>query len=150
MILIPLRTIVVTTIMLALQVSTCLPEEATPNPHSESGDCSVCHVASVDKLRGWFVFGSTKKELKDDLNTVCKKCHTVQISSPDGLIGVGVGHATGKKTSINHKNLPLASDGTITCAITCHNMHVISDDRHQQLKHLRLPANSLCISCHDR
>lgn len=119
------------------------------SPHSDSGDCGICHVASAEKLRSWFAFASTKREMKDDLNHLCQKCHTVQISTPEGALGIGVGHATGKKPSVNHQNFPLGPDGTITCATTCHDMHVQSKDMHQQRKHLRVPAKSLCISCHD-
>lgn len=140
---------VISLMMLFMTTSLSQAEEVKNNPHSDSGDCAICHVASADKLRSWFVFGSTKRELKDDLNHICQQCHTVQINSSAGL-GVGVGHATGKKPSVNHQQLPLAPDGTITCAITCHDMHVLSNDKHQQLKHLRVPANALCISCHDR
>ena len=110
-----------------------------PSPHSESSDCSVCHIAPAEKLRSWFVFVSTKKQLKNDLNEVCQHCH-----------GSNFGHATGKKTSVNHAGLPLAGDGTVTCATTCHNMHIRSEDQKQQFYHLRLPIDSLCISCHDK
>lgn len=140
-------TVIMTVIVLSADV--CRADEVRINPHSDTGDCTVCHVASADKLRSWFTFGSTKRELKDDLNKICQKCHIVQITSPDGMLGIGIGHATGKKTKLNRASLPLAGDGTINCAITCHNMHVTSDDRQQQLKHLRLPSNSLCVSCHN-
>lgn len=140
---------VLTLMVLVVTTSLTGATEGNISPHSDSGDCSICHVASVDTLRGWFVFGSTKRELNDDLNHICQKCHSVQINSPGGL-AIGIGHATGKKPSVNHQNLPLAPDGTITCATTCHDMHVKSDDKHQQSKHLRVPAKSLCISCHDR
>lgn len=140
----------ITLLMLFMTTSFAGAKDVKNSPHSDSGDCSICHVAPADKLRGWFVFGSTKRELKENLNQICQQCHTVQIETSEGGLGVGVGHATGKRPSVNHQNLPLAPDGTITCATTCHNMHVISDDKHQQLKHLRIPANSLCISCHDR
>lgn len=130
--------------------SICFAGDEKHNPHSDTGDCATCHVASSEKLRGWFVFGATKKEMKADLNQICQRCHKVQPNHADGLAVVGTGHAIGRKPAVNHENLPLASDGTITCAITCHNMHVTSDDRHQQLKHLRLPVNSLCVSCHDK
>lgn len=108
------------------------------SPHSDAGDCTLCHVAPLKTLRGWFVFGSTKRQLKDDLVEVCKKCH-----------GSGFGHAVGKKTPLNHEGLPLAGDGTVTCATTCHNMHIRTEDQKQQFYHLRLPFDSLCISCHD-
>jgi hypothetical protein len=146
---IALDAIVVSLAVLLLSTATCPAEDIKVNPHSEGGDCAVCHVAPPDKLRGWFVFGSTKREMKADLNQLCLQCHTVK-PEPEGSLGVGIGHATGKKTAINHENLPLANDGTITCATTCHNMHVTSDNRQLHLKHLRVPANLLCVSCHDR
>lgn len=126
----------------------CASEGVKTSPHSETGDCAICHVAPVNKLRGWFVFGSTKREMKEDLNQLCLKCHAIE-PLPEGSLGVGTGHAAGKKPAVNHQNLPLASDGTITCATTCHNMHITSDERQLQLKHLRLPVNSMCNSCHD-
>lgn len=129
--------------------SFAIAEGSKTSPHSDTGNCSICHVASTDKLRSWFAFGSTKREMNDDLNHLCQKCHTVQINTAEGALGVGVGHATGKKTLINHRNFPLAPDGTITCATTCHDMHVESKDMHQQRKHLRVPAKELCIACHD-
>lgn len=146
---IALDAVVMTLAVLLLSTAECPAEDIKVNPHSEGGDCAVCHVAPPDKLRGWFVFGSTKREMKADLNQLCLQCHTVK-PEPEGSLGVGIGHATGKKPAANRGDLPLASDGTITCATTCHNMHVISDNRQLQQKHLRLPANSLCISCHDR
>lgn len=110
-----------------------------PSPHSETADCSVCHVASLEKLQGWFVFDSTKKQLKNDSNEICQRCH-----------GPNFGHATGKKTSLNRAGLPLSTNDTVTCAMTCHDMHILSDDKKQQFYHLRLPINSLCVSCHDK
>lgn len=109
------------------------------SPHSDAGDCSLCHVASVDKLRGWFVFASTKRELKDGHVEVCRKCH-----------GSDFGHGIGREPVVNHLELPLADDGTITCATTCHSMHIHAEDPKQTFYHLRLPADSLCISCHDK
>jgi len=131
-----------------LNYTECVAEDVSVSPHSESGDCSICHVAPVDRLRSWFAFGSTKREMKYDLNQMCKKCHTIE-PLPEDSLGVGIGHATGKKPAVNKQNFPLATDGTITCATTCHNMHITSDDRHQQSMHLRRPANSLCLSCHN-
>lgn len=111
-------------------------------PHSETGKCSICHVLSAESLRSSLVMGtasSSKKQLKYNLNEVCQRCH-----------GSNFGHATGKKTLLNIANLPLGVDDTITCATTCHNMHVRSDDFKQQSYHLRLSFDSLCVSCHDK
>lgn len=109
------------------------------SPHSDSGDCSLCHVAAPEKLRSWFAFTSTKREMKDGPVEVCQKCH-----------GPGFGHATGQTTSLNRAKLPLAADGTITCATTCHQMHIHTDDPQQTFYQLRLPADALCLSCHDK
>lgn len=124
-------------------------EDVKVSPHSEEGDCAICHVAPANKLRGWFVSGSTKRALKEDPNQLCLKCHTIEPNHAGGFLGIGIGHATGKKTAVNHKNLPLASDGTITCATTCHNVHATPDDRQLYVKRLRLPVNVLCTSCHN-
>lgn len=134
---------------LLLMNSPCVAEEIKANPHSDKGDCTICHVASAETLRGWFVLGSTKRALKDDLNVLCQKCHTVEPTHAGGFLGVGKGHATGKKLTYNKHNLPLASDGTITCATTCHNVHVSQDERNLQNKLLRMPVNDLCMSCHN-
>lgn len=143
-------TTLTTLIVLFLSASVSPAEETGGSPHTDSSDCGICHVASADKLRSWFAFGSTKRELKYDLNQVCFKCHTVGSTHAGGFFGVGIGHGVGKKPAINRSELPLAGDGTITCATTCHNMHVMSEDRLQHRKRLRLPVNSLCLSCHDK
>lgn len=146
---IALETGVMICAVLVLSVAVCPAEDGRPSPHSESGDCLLCHVAPADKLRSWFTSGSTKRELKYDLNQVCLQCHTVKPTHAGGFVGVGQGHAIGKKPEINTQNLPVAQDGTITCATTCHNVHVISEDKRLQRKRLRLPVNSLCMSCHN-
>lgn len=133
---------------LVFNYSESFAEDSRGNPHSDSGDCSVCHVASADKLRSWFAFASTKREMKDGSDQMCLQCHTIK-PVPEDSLWVGIGHATGKKPAVNKSNLPLSAAGTITCATTCHNMHGVSDDRQQQIKHLRLPVNSLCKSCHN-
>ena len=110
------------------------------NPHAVTADCSLCHVASMDKLRGWFVFPSTKRLLVSDPTTLCRNCH-----------GVSFGHGIGKKPHMNRADLPLNADGTVNCALTCHDMHVSDvDDAAQQNFHLRLPHSKLCVSCHDK
>jgi hypothetical protein len=110
------------------------------SPHNESGDCTLCHVASKEKLDSWFTFTSTKRQLKSDHNELCRKCH-----------GVSFGHGVGKKPAMNRENLPLSADGTINCALTCHNMHVVSADHPDQERlHLRIHVAKLCLSCHDK
>lgn len=110
------------------------------NPHGDNADCSLCHVAPVDKLRGWFVFPSTKRQLVTDPTNLCVKCH-----------GVSFGHGVGKKPLMNRSDLPLGTDGTINCALTCHDIHFSGVDvDNQQRFHLRLPQSKLCVSCHDK
>lgn len=113
-------------------------EKYGPSPHKSEGDCTVCHVYPPEKLKSWFVLASTKRKLKADPVELCVRCH-----------GSGFGHAIGKKTLVNHSALPLDSHGRITCATTCHDMHVRTDDQKQNFYHLRMPFDSLCISCHD-
>ncbi|MDD2854507.1 MAG: cytochrome c3 family protein, partial [Desulfuromonadaceae bacterium] len=82
------------------------------------------------------------------LDKICLGCHLIEPEEP-GTLGVGKGHATGKKPSYNFKNLPLESDGTINCATTCHNLHVSKDDNPQLYQNrLRMNSNELCVSCH--
>lgn len=109
------------------------------SPHNDSGDCSLCHVAPVEKLRAWYVGDSTKRLLKKDPTTLCQDCH-----------GSGFGHGIGMKTSLNRANLPLNDDGTINCSLTCHDLHVQSEDQLQQSYYLRYPSVKLCTSCHDK
>ncbi len=113
--------------------------QAKPSPHGDNAQCGVCHVASVEDLNSWFTFQSTKKQLIADFNSLCRNCH-----------GVEFGHGVGKKPALNRDPLPLALDGTIACAITCHNMHVKSDDPGQNRYHLRASPEKLCISCHNK
>lgn len=111
-----------------------------PSPHNENGTCSICHVAPADTLRSWFAFGSTKRALVADPTTLCRTCH-----------GVSFGHGIGKRPALNRDSLPLNNDGTINCALTCHDMHISgTDDPLQQRNHLRLQQDRLCFSCHNR
>lgn len=116
-------------------------EAATPsakiNPHTGKGNCQLCHVATEDDLNGWFTFASTKRAFRKDFNELCRQCHGVQF-----------GHGIGKAPSMNKLDLPLDAEGRIACAITCHNMHVKSDDMVQQKYHLRFTQFKLCVSCH--
>ena len=111
-----------------------------PNPHSDKGDCATCHVAPAEKLRSWFTLSSTKRQLVADPTTLCQKCH-----------GVSFGHGVGKKPDMNRADLPLDDQGNITCALTCHNMHISGVSDQKQLHyHLRLPNDDLCNSCHNK
>lgn len=107
-------------------------------PHVEKGHCEVCHVASEADLNSWFTFGSTKKKLRADFNALCLQCHNIAL-----------GHGVGKPPKINREQLPLDSEGKINCAITCHNMHVKSEDQKQSRYHLRTTVDRLCQSCHE-
>lgn len=107
-------------------------------PHDDKGNCDICHLAPESDLRSWFTFGSTKRKLHGDYNALCLKCHNIAL-----------GHGVGKRPKTNRERLPLDGDGKIACAITCHNMHIKSDDQKQAKFHLRTPVNSLCRSCHD-
>jgi len=109
------------------------------NPHTEIGNCQVCHVASEEDLKSWFTFTSTKKTMKGDLNSICQQCH-----------GVEFGHGIGKWTKHNKDGLPMDDRGYIACAITCHDMHGKSSDYQQNKFHLRAPSMKLCLSCHDQ
>ncbi len=107
------------------------------NPHHIEGHCEVCHALTQDDLESWFTFTSSKKKLVKGFNEVCRQCH-----------GVKFGHGVGKVPKMNRENLPLDPDGLIACAVTCHNMHIKSEDSVQNEKHLRFPADRLCLSCH--
>lgn len=108
-------------------------------PHVEKGHCDVCHIAAEDTLNSWFTFPSTKKQLKSDYNSLCRQCH-----------GLDFGHGVGKHPTFNRAELPMDKDGKIACAITCHKMHIKSDDEKQTKYHLRHDQNTLCLSCHPK
>jgi len=115
-------------------------DKSVKNPHGTDGDCSVCHVAPKEDLTSWFSFASTKRKMIADPVELCARCH-----------GKGFGHGTGKKPSIVKNDIPLAADGTITCAVTCHNMHITDFKEKDQGKfHLRFDNVKLCTSCHDK
>ncbi len=116
-----------------------VPLNGKISPHGTDADCSVCHTASKADLESWFTFPWTKKKFKSDYNAMCQQCH-----------GIDFGHGAGKKPALNRDGLRLAADGTIACAITCHNMHVKSDDPVQNKYHLRMSRDNLCFSCHDK
>lgn len=119
------------------------PSPVTPkhiNPHGEGGDCSLCHLLSAKELSRLTAADAAKRRLRADFVAVCLQCH-----------GVGFGHGVGKKPDMNRESLPLDKDGKITCAVTCHNMHLKDPlSPHQDRYHLRLPSERLCVSCHDK
>ncbi|HEY3306883.1 MAG TPA: hypothetical protein VGJ93_00365 [Desulfuromonadaceae bacterium] len=108
------------------------------NPHGNTGACSVCHIISADQLNNPSVPDSIKTKLKADPVALCQGCH-----------GTGFGHGIGEKPVIKSTELPLGEDGSINCAVTCHQMHdptVVT----QKNFLLRLPSEKLCFSCHDK
>ncbi|GFE58759.1 cytochrome c3 family protein [Geobacter sp. AOG1] len=115
------------------------PPKGKISPHGADADCTICHVASRADLESWFTFPSTKRKFKADYNALCQQCH-----------GIEFGHGAGKKPRINRDGLRLDADGKIACAITCHNMHIKSDDATQNKYHLRTLRENLCFSCHDK
>jgi hypothetical protein len=115
-----------------------LPLKAT-SPHGVDGQCHTCHVESEDSLNSWFTFTSTKKKLILNYNAVCQQCH-----------GLDFGHGVGKKPALNREGLPLDETGKIACAVTCHDIHIRSDDLSQNRYHLRLKGGALCLSCHNK
>ena len=115
------------------------------NPHLKR-ECNVCHKAPdellirVEKGEGDEGDLEEAKALKSDLNGICTGCHEP---------GKG-DHAIGEVPRINKRHLPLDSDGRITCALTCHNVHTKNiDDPRVKKRLLRLPQTDLCFSCHD-
>lgn len=140
--------LLIVVVMLALTNTACATElpavelaEKRPSPHGVEGSCQVCHVESEDRLNRWslFSFGVDKKKLSLDFNDVCRQCH-----------GMAFGHGVGKTPRLNRGELPLDKDGKIACAVTCHNMHIQTDDHTQNRYHLRLKNPDLCLSCHDK
>lgn len=110
------------------------------NPHADNVDCGICHVLPKDELLRRDVASARKDELKGGPVEVCRQCH-----------GIGFGHGVGKKPGMNRANLPLTASGTITCALTCHNIHLVdAQDARQKQYFLRLPSDKLCYSCHDK
>lgn len=110
------------------------------NPHLAPESCGVCHVQPKEKLESFFTSSVSKRQLRSDHVALCKQCH-----------GMGFGHGVGMKPVMNREGFPLAADGTITCATTCHAMHVKNPaDQEQEHYHLRLPLAKICFSCHDK
>lgn len=110
------------------------------SPHGSKGSCSSCHLTAESELVADHLPLNEKRIMRNGTNGVCLQCH-----------GIEFGHGVGKKPEMNRKALPLDGSGLITCAITCHNMHVAAmDNHHQKTYHLRLPVEELCFSCHDR
>lgn len=115
------------------------------SPHLKV-ECKACHKApdellvKVEKGEGDATDLNEAKALKSDLNGICTGCHEP---------GKG-DHAIGEVPKINKRHLPLDSDGRITCAVTCHNVHIKNINNPLVKKRLlRLPQKDLCFSCHD-
>lgn len=113
--------------------------EAKVSPHGKSAACPSCHVEPEARLGSPLASLEEKRKLKSDFVQVCRQCH-----------GNDFDHGVGKVPPINREQLPLDSAGKIVCAVTCHSMHIKSEDQVQDKYHLRLPYKRLCASCHDK
>lgn len=115
-------------------------DNSTVNPHADTDHCGSCHILVKDDLLRNDVATIKKSELKGGPVEVCRQCH-----------GIGFGHGVGKKPAMNRENLPLDAAGVITCALTCHDIHLAeAKDPRQKQYFLRLPSDTLCYSCHDK
>jgi len=116
------------------------------NPHLDRS-CNACHIADIsflDEVAGGRAKGKRAvgkaKEMKGDLNMVCTACH----AADDG------DHAIGIVPKTNKHDLPLDSKGEMTCATTCHNVHLQPDaDEEMKKGLLRMAPEKICFSCHD-
>lgn len=110
------------------------------NPH-KGGNCNVCHKAAVETLES---SGQSEREvlsrrsMQTDLVRLCDDCHEAS-KWPH--------HLTGIKPKNNKSNLPLDSNGFITCATTCHNIH--TTDPELSKGKLLDSFDNLCLSCHN-
>lgn len=128
--------------ILSLVVVTCAHAGDTGgtsnNPHVSSAMCESCHVITAQDLASADVAAQKKRDLRGGVNGVCTQCHKVSL-----------GHGVGKKPEMNTQQLPVGPDGAITCAITCHDIHLVKPETAVQRRyHLRLPHRKLCSSCH--
>ena len=106
-----------------------------PNAHPFATPCASCHTASKQTLSAQ---NPATQNMVVGMNSECLRCHY------DGPISHPVGMKNSKKPATD---LPLGSDGTITC-ITCHFGH----DRQTTNPYLLRKNNkhgALCLSCHD-
>lgn len=133
-----LSVVIFPALLCAEEHSSAIPDKKL-NPHAGKGNCQVCHVETEESLNAWSFFGSAKRRMKADHNAVCMQCH-----------GMEFGHGVGKPPKANVDNLPLDEHGNIACALTCHSMHVKTNDQSQTYYHLRLPNNRICESCHPK
>ncbi|MDT8318795.1 MAG: hypothetical protein RQ824_12535 [bacterium] len=108
--------------------------------------CNACHKAPdelllrVKKGAGKGGDQGEARAMKSDLNGLCLDCHRAGNND----------HSIAKVPKINNSNLPLDSDGRITCATTCHDVHTKNSVNTAVIKGLlRIPPEDLCFSCHD-
>lgn len=116
-------------------------DEST-DPHREK-KCQVCHIASNEVLAKENALESEiirRKQMRTDLIDLCVQCHRDRSSE-------GAEHVVGVRTKLNRENLPLDHEGKISCATTCHDMHIKDPGLMGSL--MRHPVNTLCLSCHD-
>lgn len=96
----------------------------------------MCHTADATLLSAHR--DAAAAALVPDLEAVCSRCHADE----------GPSHRTGMapKRPVP-ASLPLAADGTITCA-TCHFMHgeATTAESFERIDNRR---GQLCLTCHD-
>ncbi len=104
--------------------------------HRRDGDCMACHTRDAAELTA--DPSAARTALAPDLEARCNRCHGDE----------GPSHKTGiVPKRAEPSELPLASDGTISCA-TCHYMHGESNAFGDFLR-LDNHRGGLCLSCHE-
>lgn len=112
------------------------------NPHKEDDKCGVCHKASTEVLTKENPAENEvgqRRQMTTDLVDLCSRCHKASIEAGE--------HRVGMPTRLNRENLPLDHQGNMTCATTCHNVHTKDPGLEKNI--LRMPFDTLCLSCHD-
>lgn len=106
------------------------------NVHRAGVDCVPCHGQDAGWLAAHHAAAATT--LKPDLDAVCAGCHADE----------GPSHRTGivAKRPVP-PTLPLAADGTITCA-TCHFVHGEATTS-ESFERIDNAHGELCLTCHE-
>jgi hypothetical protein len=106
------------------------------NVHRPDGNCRTCHTLDAAALNA--DRAAAKTALVPDLEARCNQCHSDE----------GPSHKTGIPPKRAEPDaLPLAPDGTITCA-TCHFIHG-EDVGFGHFLRLDNRRGGLCLSCHE-
>ncbi len=121
----------------SIENSNASEQNALPTKLNNNAHCIICHTTAAKDDIVIVTSDAPAVQINKDLNAICLSCHSRSY-----------GHGIDNKPLVNRNNLPLNSDGKISCAITCHNMHARSSDLVQSRYYLRLPASELCLSCH--